>query len=685
MRDGSGARAGSNMRNAPIGLASVAGAVRVIATTSASARDRIAQAMPGVAVLAGRPDYDWSQVPAPGRKLVVTDPDIGQSLYAAGAERVAVAALDAVLDACAAPEADRLARIGDACALLERVVPEDAANDDEPMTALAAAPADPRPPTTPAERRARPAKRGAARGRIDVAALSSDRPVIRVIDGELSRVVDDIERALIASKAPLFQRGDFLVRPAFVEVRAAGGAPFMTSRLIPVNDLTVAELVGAVANIEKFDVRSHDFVPTDCPERVAKTYLARRGAWKLRRLTGIINAPTLRPDGSIIDRPGYDEETGLLFEPHGAEFPPILDHPIQGDAADALKLLTDLVATFPFVADADRSVALSAILTAAVRASLPTAPLHAFTAPTAGSGKSMLADIAAMIATGRRIPVIAQGKTEEEAEKRLGAALLAGDVVISIDNVERSLGGEFLCQVLTQPMVKTRVLGKSINAEVPSNAAIFATGNNLTLVGDMTRRALLCTLDPQVERPELRVFASNPLDDVAADRGRYVVAALTVLRAFHVAGRPRQSEPLGSFEEWSRWVRDGLLWLDERDPVETMEKIRSADPQLEALITVIDQWAAVIGGARVTAREVIEAATMDTTETLPPYRKAFVNADFREALLVVAGDGGAINSRRLGKWLTTNAGRIVGGRKLMADGGRAGVAKWRLFDGCDRE
>ena len=33
--------------------------------------------------------------------------------------------------------------------------------------------------------------------------------------------------------------------------------------------------------------------------------------------------------------------------------------------------------------------------------------------------------------------------------------------------------------------------------------------------------------------------------------------------------------------------------------------------------------------------------------------------DFREALRTVAGEGGAINSRRLGKWLGTNQGRIV--------------------------
>ncbi len=135
-------------------------------------------------------------------------------------------------------------------------------------------------------------------------------------------------------------------------------------------------------------------------------------------------------------------------------------------------------------------MALVGILTAIIRRSLPTAPLHGFNAPTAGLGKFMLVDIASMIAAGHPAAVIAQGKTEEEMEKRLGAAFIAGDPLISIDNCDSPLGGELMCQALTQLTLKIQVLGKSLNAEVPSNAAIYATGNKLTLTGDMTRRAL---------------------------------------------------------------------------------------------------------------------------------------------------------------------------------------------------
>ena len=82
------------------------------------------------------------------------------------------------------------------------------------------------------------------------------------------------------------------------------------------------------------------------------------------------------------------------------------------------------------------------------RRSMTAAPLHAFTAPAVGTGKSLLVDIVALLAMRRKMPVISQGArgNEEELEKRLAAALLAGDAAISLDNCEHALQSSFLCQ-----------------------------------------------------------------------------------------------------------------------------------------------------------------------------------------------------------------------------------------------
>jgi hypothetical protein len=61
---------------------------------------------------------------------------------------------------------------------------------------------------------------------------------------------------------------------------------------------------------------------------------------------------------------------------------------------------------------------------------------------------------------------------------------------------------------------------------------------------------------------------------------------LTVLRAFHVAGRPSATVPLGSFEDWSTWIRDALIWLGQPDPCATMEKIKAASSRRLVFILV---------------------------------------------------------------------------------------------------
>jgi putative DNA primase/helicase len=390
---------------------------------------------------------------------------------------------------------------------------------------------------------------------------------------------------------------------------------------------------------------------------VARVYFRSRAG--CTPLMGIVEAPTLRWDGNLLDKPGYDSEMGLILLLGGPR-PIIPARPTKDQAVAALKILVEPLKEFPFVTPADRAVALSGILTAVSRRAYQSAPLHTFSAPVAGTGKGKLVDVAAMMVSGRPAPVIAPGKKEEETEKRLGAALIAGDPLLSIDNVEHPLGGELLCQMLTQPLLKVRILGQSANFEAPSNMALFATGNNLEIAGDMTRRTLLCRLDPQCERPELREFDFEPVSQVAKDRARYIGAALTILRAYIVAGYPDAPTKLGSFEDWSNHVRGALLWLGEADPVETMEAARESDPVLANLRLLMTAWEDRIGHyEQMTVAKLIECANQIGMSG------DFANPELREALMSIAGDGRMIHSQRLGRWIKANSRRIVNGLRIV--------------------
>jgi putative DNA primase/helicase len=473
------------------------------------------------------------------------------------------------------------------------------------------------------------------------------RPQIRVLAGELPRVVDEAEAALLRLDGDIYQRGALMVRPVLSKLTASHNRETTGWRLIPITRPHLVEVLTRAAQFVKYNGRLRDWVSIDAPDRVADAYLAREGSWRLPVLTGITSTPFLRGDGSICDRPGYDPASGLLFE-RGHVFPPIPPRPSRSDALAALADIGEIIKGFPFVTAADRAVALSAILTALDRRAMATAPLHAFTAPSAGTGKSLLVDIAAVLATGRLMPVISQGRSEEELEKRLGAALLAGDAAISFDNCEHTLQGVFLCQALTQPQVKIRLLGHSRNVEAPASASIFATGNNLTIAGDLTRRSLLCSLDAQCEHPERRSFDVDALALARAERPRLVAAALTVLRAWHTCGESVPRSPLGSFEQWSQRIRAPLLWLGCADPCETTLKVQASDPHLLALTSVATQWREHIGvQADKTVQETIDRA---------------VNApDFLVALLAVAANRhtSIVSNMRLGRWLKRVEGRVV--------------------------
>jgi putative DNA primase/helicase len=279
----------------------------------------------------------------------------------------------------------------------------------------------------------------------------------------------------------------------------------MGHRLIEPSATYLVEVLTRAARFERFDRRLNTWVATDCPEKIAVTYLARLGEWRVPTLLGVVHTPTLRRDGSILEKPGFDHASRLLYDPGDAKFAPIPEFPTRNEASAALEVLLQLIEPFKCVGPEDRAAVLAAIITPGVRRSMPHAPLFAITAPVAGSLKSKLVDTASYIWSGHPAPVSSQGgKDGSEFEKRLSASLLAADTLISIDNCGQPLGGDLLCQMLSQLVCRVRIFGTLTNTDAPSNCCLYATGNNLHLVGDLTRRSLLASLDPRCERPEER-------------------------------------------------------------------------------------------------------------------------------------------------------------------------------------
>jgi hypothetical protein len=147
-----------------------------------------------------------------------------------------------------------------------------------------------------------------------IRAKTRTRPIVQIIGGALPAVIDEAEQILVEADNDLFQRGSLVVRPAQTRLPIAGGRETVGTRLVPVKSHHMMDRFSRAVDFQRFDKRSQDWFPTDCPRNVAEAYLQREGQWRLPVLTRVISAPTLRPDGSILDTPGYDPATGLLFD-----------------------------------------------------------------------------------------------------------------------------------------------------------------------------------------------------------------------------------------------------------------------------------------------------------------------------------------------------------------------------------
>jgi hypothetical protein len=493
---------------------------------------------------------------------------------------------------------------------------------------------------------------------------------------KLHEAVNAVEDLLIRHREKnIYQRAGKLVRVANVSfIPQEKSAPIKrrardTAIIKEIDQVHLTLLLTELGNFVRLGTKD-DTRKIDCPEKIARCLLAKQ-EWKLPILVGIINTPTLREDGSILDNPGYDENSGMLFIPGDCDFEKIPEYPTYEDALVAKDLLLNLIKDFPFEDEVSKSVSITAILTALIRKSIPTAPLFGFTAPKMASGKSLLADVAALITTGKPNSVIAQADSEAEEKKRIMAILMEGDPIVCYDNVERPFGSASLCAILTQREYKDRLLGGNETRTVLTNATFLATGNNLTFMGDISTRTLLCKIDPQVERPEERSFRENLYLHIPTHRAALVRAALIILRAYHVAGLPKiDVSPFGRFEAWSNWVRSAVIWIGLADPCESRKEIEDADPIRNTLEILFSSWYEIFNEQSIKVKELACHALTSMDET---------SKELKDVLCELAPDRKEeINSRILAKKFASFKNRIENGFRLEQMEKNQGTFLWRV-------
>ncbi len=498
------------------------------------------------------------------------------------------------------------------------------------------------------------------------------RPVVHIAGGALPRNLTLAAQALANVQPPaVYQRGQTLCRVAHLEETDEIQGCTIPKGTATIVTLQRAGLMVELGRAAKWERKSEndEWYETDPCSKVTAALLEGVGNWEtMPSLLGISEAPILRDDGTLHAIAGYDQATRLYVE---GRFPPfqLPERITLDDAQRAAAFLLQPFLEFPFVESRlDHAVVLAYLLTLALRPQIQTAPLFCVSATTPGTGKGLLIEACNLLVRGRDaaiMPAVQGTSAEEETRKRITALLLQGVSSINLDNWTRPIGGEALNALLTAGEWSDRILGRSETVSLPARLALAATGNNLSVRGDMTRRSLLIQLDAGVERPELRAFKEpNLAGMVTRRRGDLLAALFAILKGYRQAHRPGQHEHLlGRFEPWSMAVAGPIRWLGYPDPTESQARLREADPEADKLELFLSAWFDMRGGQWTTAAELLhEAEAVDSFSTAHNAKRAALN----EAMLDVANDGhGRINRKALGWYLRHFEGRIAGGLRLM--------------------
>ena len=403
----------------------------------------------------------------------------------------------------------------------------------------------------------------------------------------------------------------------------------------------------------------------DPPPPICSSVISLGNQRRLKPLVGVITAPTLRADGSLLNKAGYDLKTELIYEPVGN----VLDipmYPSRGQALQAIQELWKPFENFPFCGPVDRAVHLAALLTAAVRSSMTVAPGFAYDAPTQGSGKTLLARCVGVLLSGTEPSVWPHtaGRDDEEIRKRIFTVLRSGARVLIWDNVVGAFDSPSMASCMTSPMLTDRVLGQSISSTVPNRMMLILTGNNLTLQGEMPRRVLVCRIDPAVERPFSRHFELEPFGYCRANRQKMIAAALTLIRAYLTHGvATALNGRLASFEDWDECVRHSVSYANELMPDtfgDVMDSIvanQAADPELETLTIFLKAWFDAFPTRAISASELITSVSGIVNDPkLIRLKKAIEDLPL--------SNNQQLNSKSVGKYLGYRKGRVAGGLVL---------------------
>lgn len=359
--------------------------------------------------------------------------------------------------------------------------------------------------------------------------------------------------------------------------------------------------------------------------RTLAAVLSRRFWPGVPALHGIVGSPVLRPDGTLLQKPGYDAGTGLFYAA-SVDVPQIPEQPGAEDVAAARRfLLDDFLGDFPWVDPADRANYIGLLIAQILRPYLRTiTPFGLISAASPSSGKTILSEGIGLL-YGQRVRTWV--RSENEQRKAITAVLDENAPTVVFDNIREGeiIDSPVLAMLITTPVWTDRLLGTNKTFSAPNDRLWLATGNNVRLGGDMATRTVLVRLDAKTPHPELRTgFAIPDLDrwvKTPSNRTTLLRHLLVLVMDWIAAGAPRTGHTMRQFSTWAAATGGFLAHHGIEGFLANADAVHELDEQKSEWIAFLARWHSIYGDKRVQGREVRKSADIDFNAGGAPYDK----------------------------------------------------------------
>jgi hypothetical protein len=300
--------------------------------------------------------------------------------------------------------------------------------------------------------------------------------------------------------------------------------------------------------------------PVNITKELADQYLQSEACRdSLPTIIGVVECPLLieRTDGLHLAQDGYNADTQYFVATH--------DQVEVVDPAEAVRRINLLIEEFEFLTPGDRSRAIAAFLTPAMKfggSIQGTVPIDVSEANASQAGKTLRQKLVAAVYHQRLAVVAHQKGGTGSTDEKIADLLIKGRPFIQYDNVRGYLDSQLIESFVTAEEIIVRGPYQPNTTVDATKHILFISSNGLETTKDLSNRSNIVRIVKK-ENHNFRTFEGlDLLPYVRANYSYFLAAVFAVIRSWHAAGKPRTTETRHDLREWCQkldWIVQNIF------------------------------------------------------------------------------------------------------------------------------